>query len=351
MFYFLHSATMIDIRVQICLLSVLSIVEMKIVSVTGRVGSAVSFHCSGWDTQTDIASYDKYFCKDPCKSGKDVILTASFMKTDQTNKIQISNKGESLLVTFTDLQMSDSKTYYCGVDRFFRDNYIKVNLKVLQAVQKPAETDSVGSTVSPAVINSSNMSPSDLGGARSFFVTSSALHITTERPETQGAGLIPYLTVGLIFAITTLILLLKFMRTVKRKKKADLDLTDQPQVDAQTGAEYSEIRLEDQQTEHQSAVHFSANSNTDPNSLYANYSHLQDTELEAYCKNKHDSSVSSRPSKVTRKGSCAESRATNLDLIYCGPQFPRDAEQHETTPTGVSGNDCVYSLAQFPQTT
>uniref|UniRef100_A0A672ISZ1 Immunoglobulin V-set domain-containing protein n=1 Tax=Salarias fasciatus TaxID=181472 RepID=A0A672ISZ1_SALFA len=113
-------------------LAVLSIVEMKIVSVTGRVGSAVSFHCSGWDTQTDIASYDKYFCKDPCKSGKDVILTASFMKTDQTNKIQISNKGESLLVTFTDLQMSDSKTYYCGVDRFFRDNYIKVNLKVLQ---------------------------------------------------------------------------------------------------------------------------------------------------------------------------------------------------------------------------
>ncbi|XP_029950956.1 CMRF35-like molecule 5 [Salarias fasciatus] len=341
---------MIDIRVQICLLSVLSIViKTKTISVTGRVGSNVTFQCSDWKTRFDITSHDKYLCENTCKYGKDVILTAAFKKTAQKNRIQISNKGESLFVTFTDLKMSDSKTYYCGVSwTVLRDDYIKVNLTVIRAVQKPAETVSVGSTVSPAVINSSNMSQSDLGDANTFFVTSSTLCITTERPETQGAGMIPYLTVGLIFAITTLMLLLTFMRTVMRKKKADLDLTHQPQVDAQTGAEYCEIRLEDQQTECQSAAHFSTNSN--PNSLYANYSHLRDPELEADCKNKHDSSISSRPSKVRRKGSCAESRATNLDMIYCVPQFPRDAEQHEISPTGNRGNDCVYSLVQFSQT-
>ncbi|XP_029950955.1 CMRF35-like molecule 5 isoform X2 [Salarias fasciatus] len=302
MFYFLHSATMIDIRVQICLLSVLSIVEMKIVSVTGRVGSAVSFHCSGWDTQTDIASYDKYFCKDPCKSGKDVILTASFMKTDQTNKIQISNKGESLLVTFTDLQMSDSKTYYCGVDRFFRDNYIKVNLKVLQAVQKPAETDSVGSIVSPAVINSSNMSPSDLGGANTFFVTSSTLHITTERPETQGAGTAAAVTAGLIFAITTLLLPLLLLRTVMRKKKPDLRCADSAQEDTQADGENSELRSADQQTECRTAADLIV--------------HVLTGNLDA-------SLISTCSFEVVRRDACEEISVSDLlnDGIYSAVQY------------------------------
>lgn len=243
-------------------------------------------------------------------------------------------------MTFIDLQMSDSKKYYCGLDKFWFDKYIKVNLMVDDAP--------VPSTVPPVAVSSASVSPCDPSGA----ATSSPLNIPTETSGTQGLRIIPYLAVGFVFAIATLMLLLKLMRTMMRRKETDLRRIDSPQEFSQANAEYSQTRREDQPTERQSEAHFSSgDSNTDDNSLYANSSYLLRTELAADCKNKRTSAISSCAFKVTRKDACTQRSATNLlnDSIYSVAEL--HTEQPQTTQTGGSENDCLYTLAQLPRAT
>lgn len=104
---------------------------MKTLSITGHVGENVTFECSDWNAWIDVNSNDKYFCNSPCKEDKHVIIKTKSGQTKHKGRIHLNNSGQTLSVTFTDLQKSDSNTYYCGVDRFFSDSFVKVNLKVI----------------------------------------------------------------------------------------------------------------------------------------------------------------------------------------------------------------------------
>lgn len=173
-----------------CLLFALSVVEMKPLNITGHVGKNVTIECSDWDSVTDVKLGVKYFCDSPCSEDKHIIVKAEFGKTTKyKNRIEMSNTADGLFVTFTNLQESDSKTYYCGVERFGPDLYIKVNLKV-------TKDDSITSSNS-----SDNMT--DMSTSHTTLNT-----MLPTAPATGGAGYVPYLTAGVIWIITIVMVVL-----------------------------------------------------------------------------------------------------------------------------------------------
>uniref|UniRef100_A0A8C1U235 Ig-like domain-containing protein n=1 Tax=Cyprinus carpio TaxID=7962 RepID=A0A8C1U235_CYPCA len=95
--------------------------EMKIL---GHSGKTVTITCSHSWAATNV----KYFCRDPCKDSKDILV-----KSDQspTGRYTLKDSGEgTFTVNITDLQESDSGIYWCGVNRSGFDTYQKVNLTV-----------------------------------------------------------------------------------------------------------------------------------------------------------------------------------------------------------------------------
>lgn len=70
----------------------------------------------------------KYFCKDPCKEEKDVVVDS--VKPTPV-KYQLQDKGNFFTVIITDLKMTDSGKYWCAVDRSVTDTYDKVILTVM----------------------------------------------------------------------------------------------------------------------------------------------------------------------------------------------------------------------------
>ncbi|XP_035390460.1 CMRF35-like molecule 6 isoform X2 [Electrophorus electricus] len=97
------------------------------VRVTGQVGGFVMISCSH-----KIADDNKkYFCRKPCKTDKDILI-----KSDQssTTKYKLKDLGDGrFTVNITELQKTDSGTYWCGVERWFKDTYIEVLLTVTEA--------------------------------------------------------------------------------------------------------------------------------------------------------------------------------------------------------------------------
>lgn len=104
----------------------LSIVEVQPANIDGTVGKSVTFICTGWNVWKNVETEDKFFCS-LCS---DDIITAASGKTVRKDRIQITNRKDGLVVTFMNLQKSDSKKYYCGVKGIIFYNYIEMNLKV-----------------------------------------------------------------------------------------------------------------------------------------------------------------------------------------------------------------------------
>ncbi|XP_034001772.1 CMRF35-like molecule 1 isoform X1 [Trematomus bernacchii] len=324
--FFIIIFTMIEIYVYSCLLSALSFVEMKPLNVRGCVGEIVTFKCSDWNNLFDVRYNDKYFCRSPCTEDKHIIIKAAPGKTTQQNRILINNKGDYLFVTFTNLKKSDAKTYYCGVERKGPDILIKVNLKVTDAAsygpKKTPETVDTFTTLSSAVSSSSTLSSNssdNITDVSASYTTTT----TTTTPATQAAGSIPYLIIGVILIITILMVLLKFMSKKMMKQRKVVSTAVMPQGDAREEAEYDEIRHEEA---------------TDPDSIYANNSFLQDIgSAAARC-------------ETNSMGACAESRD---NVLYSVAQLPK----YQIKPTGQSQrnqsesaeNDSFYDLVQLPQ--
>ncbi|XP_026158231.1 uncharacterized protein LOC113127722 isoform X5 [Mastacembelus armatus] len=120
---------MTEIHIYICLLSALTVVQMKSLHITGHVGKNVTISCSDWNSWTDVNSKVKYFCVSPCNY-KDIIVKAAPGESKKKDRIHVTNTNQYLNVTFTGLQISDSKQYYCGLEVFGLDTLIEVTLEV-----------------------------------------------------------------------------------------------------------------------------------------------------------------------------------------------------------------------------
>ncbi|XP_044046630.1 uncharacterized protein LOC122873666 isoform X3 [Siniperca chuatsi] len=351
---------MINIYAACCLLSALSIVELKTLDINRRVGENVTIECSDWNVWINVKSNVKYFCESPCSKDKHIIVKAAPGKTQQKKRIKLTNSAEVLFVTFTNLRKSDSKKYYCGAERFGHDLYIEVNLKVTDVGFSSPKT--TPKTVIVAVTNSSTMSSSS-SDINTDMSTSCIIHSTTPTaPATHGAGSVPYLIIGVIVIITILMVLLKLMMKMMKKQLKVVLSADMPQEDARENAGYEKIRPEDQPTVSQpagvSTVCFSeTNTDVDPDSLYGNYSYHQGGALAAEIGNSSSKVIflnSASSSGVNSRGVCAESRLTDpqCDLVYSVAQLPK--EQNEPTRLSEPNqsesyeNYSLYSLAKLP---
>ncbi|XP_042622233.1 CMRF35-like molecule 5 [Cyprinus carpio] len=153
----------------ICLsgIGILSADEMKIHEHSGETVTIICFY--SW-ASTNI----KYFCRDPCKDSKDILV-----KSDQspTGRYTLKDSGEgTFTVNITDLQESDSGIYWCGVDRYGFDTYQKVNLTV--------SNDSDTNTNRPTTPKPAAGSQSST--AKSSFSTSSASGDITASSSSTG---------------------------------------------------------------------------------------------------------------------------------------------------------------------
>ncbi|KAK5921590.1 hypothetical protein CgunFtcFv8_018944 [Champsocephalus gunnari] len=316
--------TMTNIFAYSCLLSALSFGEMKILNIRGSVGERVRFKCSDWNNVFGVRSNDKYFCRSPCTKDKHVIIKAASGKTTRGNRMEIFNTGNNLFVTFTNLKKSDANIYYCGVKRNGLDPWIKVVLKVADAASygpTPETVDTI-TTLPPAVSNSSTL-PSNSSDNITDVSASNTTTTTTTPPATQEAGSKPYLIIGVILLITLPMVLLKVMSKKMMKQRKVVATAVMPLEDAQEEAEYDEIRREEA---------------TDPDSLYANNSFLQDIgSAAARC-------------ETDSRGPCAESRD---NVLYSVAQLPKDqmkpTGQSQPNQSGSAEDDSFYDLAQVPQ--
>lgn len=106
---------------------------MELLNIHGHLGKEVTFNCTGWNIWFHRTNnYVKYLCDRPCTRKEHVILKVPIGETTRKDRIQLTNKGEGLLVKFENLQKSDSKKYLCALEKSFRDAFIEVNVIVTE---------------------------------------------------------------------------------------------------------------------------------------------------------------------------------------------------------------------------
>ncbi|XP_047433079.1 CMRF35-like molecule 3 isoform X2 [Mugil cephalus] len=209
-------AKMRTISIFYCLLYVMS-TEGTTIETKGVVGGEVSFKCA----HKLASSYNKYLCLDPCHDGDKLAEVAPGGRTE-SGRIRLVDRGDSAFtVTISQLRLSDSRIYWCGVARPGLDTYTKVILWV-EEVLGFTSTNSIASettSVTPDVSSTSsyenvtNLTQLMLGIHTSGPTNiSSASNFTEEGKQNISTGTILYVITGSIFMLMVLILSLSFRK-------------------------------------------------------------------------------------------------------------------------------------------
>lgn len=91
----------------------------------GVRGGVVGIRCTHSNAYRNV----KYFCREPCKDS-DVLVTSQEIKPK--GRYNITDQGNTFLVTISDLEINDSGPYKCGIQRIGLDTYQKVVLTVIE---------------------------------------------------------------------------------------------------------------------------------------------------------------------------------------------------------------------------
>ncbi|XP_040043050.2 uncharacterized protein LOC120825485 [Gasterosteus aculeatus] len=336
--------TIMKIYVCFCLLSGLSVVQMKPLNINGRVGESVTISCSDWNVWTDVTENVKYFCYSPCTEDHHIIIKAAYGKIENKNRIKLLNEGKTLFVTFSNLQKSDSKTYYCRAERFGPDAYIEVNLKVTDA---PPPSPSMTPQTVIVVPTSSFTKSSTMSSNSSDVTTDTSTSYTTlntppDAPAQGSVSYVLYLVIGVIVVIIILIVSLKFMNKMMKQQSKVVSGADTANRETQQDAGYEEIRLADQ---------------TDPDALYCNYSYHQVKDLPVERRDGYSDTLYLNQAAIfmgNSRGACRKSAGT-FDSVYSVVQHPKEqmnpsVQCKRNQPESAKENS-LYSLAQRPQAT
>ncbi|KAM8843664.1 uncharacterized protein ACB058_014860 isoform 3-T3 [Synchiropus picturatus] len=117
-----------SLMVLVCFLAGVSDVDAASQRLTGKEGDNITITCS----HSNAYSNTKFFCTTDC-SLKGSLMTS---KGPNTAKYRIIDRGNDFDVTIYKLEVNDSGTYWCGIDRVLKDTYNGVHLTV---VEKPRE--------------------------------------------------------------------------------------------------------------------------------------------------------------------------------------------------------------------
>ncbi|XP_051950775.1 CMRF35-like molecule 1 isoform X2 [Xyrauchen texanus] len=125
---------------KILCLSVFSSVLMKSGNIwVGTEGEEVYIRCQYPDKHKYTP---KYFCRDPCTSSNVLIKTDRIDQVVSDGRYYAMNtvSANSFDVSIRKLNRKDAGVYYCGLDQWFRDTLIKVELSVRPAPANPPLT-------------------------------------------------------------------------------------------------------------------------------------------------------------------------------------------------------------------
>ncbi|CAI5679616.1 unnamed protein product [Oreochromis niloticus] len=195
-----------------CLLYV-TLIDGVIINVEEFEGRSVSFRCS----HTYAWSNNKYFCKDPCTSTGNILVTVKSGGRAESGRIALVDSGDGFFtVTFSNLQLSDSQKYWCGVERTLFDTYAEVHLTVKKAV-------ATVTTVIPGVAACTNQNTNTTNfttgtGTMKPIELSTALNFTAEEEPKLNTDTIVFATVGSVGLVSVLLLAVCFRKSRKNSK-------------------------------------------------------------------------------------------------------------------------------------
>ncbi|XP_052319420.1 CMRF35-like molecule 5 [Oncorhynchus keta] len=124
----------LTLKVVLLLAAMWSVCSAELITVEGYEGGKAEIRCP---YKEEWRSHQKYLCKGDCPVfNKDkVIKTEAGVNSASNGRYSMKdNREESVfIVTITNLTLNDAGRYWCGVDTWGQDNYIKVNLEVSEA--------------------------------------------------------------------------------------------------------------------------------------------------------------------------------------------------------------------------
>ncbi|XP_056240654.1 CMRF35-like molecule 5 isoform X3 [Seriola aureovittata] len=155
---------------------------------TGTEGGNITVSCS-----FILNGNTKIFCKDKCEKKEDILLETTEDRAERGRYRIEYERGAvteraTLNVSITQLSMSDSGQYWCGLKRFGPDGYEEFEIRVIEAstTSKPNLTLRPLSTSLPpssTLTTTTQSSGSSVGSS-----THSSASETTNQPETSPAG-------------------------------------------------------------------------------------------------------------------------------------------------------------------
>ncbi|XP_042573389.1 uncharacterized protein LOC122136002 [Cyprinus carpio] len=212
---------------------------------TAPVGESITFHCSHFLADGNI----KYFCRDSCVGDNILIRSEIGENPTGTGRYTLSDEGSDFTVTITDLRLSDSGTYICAVDRFFKDTYNYVTLHVIEV-----------STLTPVPTSASRppgrRTTTDITENKRTSVMKRSTVNTSPKTMSRSALFDPMVLVGAALGALVLICTVIFFILIKLKQKRrsssltssahqpDFLIYTTPNVTAQTDSlNYSSVKF------------------------------------------------------------------------------------------------------------
>ncbi|XP_066518399.1 polymeric immunoglobulin receptor-like isoform X2 [Hoplias malabaricus] len=116
---------------------------------TAYVGEDVTIQCP----HDDAEYFLKFFCKSECKSvSRDYIITSSTLHNPSTRgRFSLLEGSGGFTVIISNLRMSDSGTYFCGVEGLLDDFLQEVFLTVLEDKREVLDHFPASATPTPTV--------------------------------------------------------------------------------------------------------------------------------------------------------------------------------------------------------
>ncbi|XP_020318968.1 CMRF35-like molecule 9 isoform X2 [Oncorhynchus kisutch] len=173
----------LTLKVVLLLAAVWSVCSAELITVEGCEGGKAEIRCP---YKEEWRSHQKYPCKGDCSVfNKDkVIKTEAGENSASNGRYSLKdNREESVfIVTITNLTLNDAGRYWCGVDKWGQDNYIKVNLEVSEAPTITTKTEPTTIASNPGSPTSSSLDispPSSISSTHNGSAVVSASTVNT----------------------------------------------------------------------------------------------------------------------------------------------------------------------------
>ncbi|XP_051559396.1 CMRF35-like molecule 5 isoform X1 [Myxocyprinus asiaticus] len=295
------------------------------INLHGYTDASVTISCSHRWAESNL----KYFCRDPCNDRNILVKSGQSPK----GRFRLKDFGNgTFTVTISELQLSDSGVYWCGVERSGKDTYNEVNLKIHKAT-----TPTKRWTPKPVARSKSQASTP----ASSFSKFTPELDDITISPSLTGP--LVFTAVGLTVTLIIFGVVLCVWNWQKKKSHsssgpahADAELKRKDTTcTTEAAGDYEEIRDTQQQTKPHTLATIYSTVYTSPGG-----NQIQDPPLCSTLSDQPESYTNQTPNSSTNAAPSVTYASIKIHTEGCGPN------------TRIRSEDTVtYDTVYFPKDT